>query len=116
MKEQAGTIIMNEHSHKYYYLAWITYILNLLVALPVIGVLFYFGVEVNAWFSAIICIVLFGLWGYYQYYNVVQKNPRPKGITAFKVVLIIVIIAAGASSRYVSQQRFYGAPHTGMKI
>ena len=74
-------------------IAWITYILNLLVALPVIGVLFYFGAEVNACFSAIICIVLFGLWGYYQYYNVVQKNPRPKGITALKVVLIGVIIA-----------------------
>ncbi|MCR4576257.1 MAG: hypothetical protein K5787_21070 [Lentisphaeria bacterium] len=73
--------------------AWITYILNLLVALPVIGVLFFFGAEVNACFSAIICIVLFGLWGYYQYYNVVQKNPCPKGITALKVVLIGVIIA-----------------------
>ena len=76
--------------------AWITYILNLLVALPVIGVLFYFGAEVNACFSAIVCIVLFGLWGYYQYYNVVQKNPRPKGITALKVVLIVVIIAVVA--------------------
>ncbi len=76
--------------------AWITYILNLLVALPVIGVLFYFGAEVNAWFSAIVCTVLFGLWGYYQYYNVVQKNPRPKGITALKVVLIVVIIAVVA--------------------
>ena len=41
--------------------AWITYILNLLVALPVIGVLFYFGAEVNAYFSTIVCIVLFRL-------------------------------------------------------
>ena len=76
--------------------AWITYILNLLVALPVIGVLFYYFAEVNACFSAIVCIVLFGLWGYYQYYNVVQKNPRPKGITALKVVLIVVIIVVVA--------------------
>ena len=88
IKNKAGVMIK--------IISWITYILNLLVALPVIGVLFYFGAEVNACFSAIVCIVLFGLWGYYQYYNVVQKNPCPKGITALKVVLIGVIIAVVA--------------------
>ena len=74
-------------------IAWITYILNLLVALPVIGVLFYFFAEINSCFAVIVCFVLFGLWGYYQYFNVIQKNSRPKGVTVIKAVLYAVIIA-----------------------
>ena len=74
-------------------IAWITYILNLLVALPVIGVLFYFLAEINSCFAVIVCFVLFGLWGYYQYFNVIQKNSRPKGVTVIKTVLYAVIIA-----------------------
>ncbi len=74
-------------------IAWITYILNLLVALPVIGVLFYFFAEINSCFAVIVCFVLFGLWGYYQYFNVIQKNSCPKGVMVIKTVLYAVIIA-----------------------
>ena len=73
-------------------LAWITYILNLLVALPVIAIVFLFGCAVNSVFSAAVCIALFIFWGYYQYYNVVRKTSSPKGQRMIVLILLVVIL------------------------
>ena len=59
--------------------AWILYVLTLLVALPVCGVLFLILSLANAFYAAVICLALLGLWGYWQYFNIVRKNPLRKG-------------------------------------
>ena len=71
---------------------WITYVLNLLVALPVIAIVFLFGCAVNPVFSAALCLALFMFWGYYQYYNVVRKTPSPKGQRMMVLILLAVIL------------------------
>ena len=71
---------------------WITYILNLVVALPVIAIVFLFGCAVNSVFSAAVCIALFVFWGYYQYYNVMRKTPSPKGQRMTVLILLAVIL------------------------
>ena len=77
-------------------LAWTTYILNLLVAFPVIFLLFLFGAA--SWGSPILsgfcCMTLFGLWGYYQYHVLVLKDPIPKEKRRGLRVAAISIVAA----------------------
>ena len=73
-------------------LVWITYILNLVVALPVIAIVFLMGCAVNSIFSAAVCLALFVFWGYYQYYNVVQKTPIPKGQKKMIVLILLAVI------------------------
>ncbi len=76
--------------------AWILYILILLVALPACGVLFLILSLANAYYAAVICLALLGLWGYYQYFNIVRKNPlrdgRRKCVLALAGILFVCIV------------------------
>ncbi len=73
-------------------LAWITYILNLVVAVPVIAVVFFMVMALNAYLSVAVCIVLFGFWAYYQYYNVMLKRPLFKNSHKPLLILILIVI------------------------
>lgn len=75
-------------------LDWITYILNLVVAVPVIAVVFFMVMALNAYLSVAVCIVLFGFWAYYQYHNVILKRPLFKNSRKPSLLLTVIIILA----------------------
>ena len=87
---------------------WITFILNMLVALPFFG-LISFGIfelafyimfpraDVSGWSwipAVILDIILIILWGKYQYRILVLKNPRPPNETIKSLLFLVGFIAA----------------------
>ena len=75
-------------------LDWITYILNLVVAVPVIAVVSFMVMALNAYLAVAVCVALFGFWAFYQYYNVIQKRPLFKNNRKPLLLLIVIIILA----------------------
>ncbi len=61
-------------------LDWITYMLNLVVAVPVIAVVFFMVMALNAYLAAAVCVALFAFWAYTS-----SKTSNPKrGISCEK--------------------------------
>ena len=75
-------------------LDWITYILNLVVAVPVIAVVSFMVMALNAYLAVAVCVALFSFWAYYQYFNVIQKRPLFKNSRKPLLLLIVIIILA----------------------
>ena len=87
---------------------WITFILNVLVALPFIGLIsggifelaFYImfpHTDVSGWSwipAVILDIILIILWGKYQYRILVLKIPRPPNETIKSLLFLVGFIAA----------------------
>ena len=87
---------------------WITFMLNMLVALPfigfisagIVGLTFYIifpRTDVSGWFwipAVILDIILIILWGKYQYRILVLKNPRPPNETIKSLLFLVGFIAA----------------------
>jgi len=82
------------NSHKKTILAWITYILTLVVLLPIVAFLFLLGTASwgNPILPAIGCLAVFGLWGYNQYDDLIRKNPNAKNKKSFMGLLTIAIL------------------------
>ena len=71
---------------------WIKYLLVLLLLLPCLAILFFVFCLLNPLFAKVVCFLLFLSWGYYQYFAIIRKNPRPKGIKVLKSIPFIVIL------------------------